>query len=44
MCFGAGIGSIFTNKFGLFSISYGTCFGMIGGMIIGMAIKKSDSI
>ena len=40
MCFGVAIGSAFTNNFGPLSISYGICFGMIGGMIIGMTIKK----
>lgn len=34
MCFGVAIGSIFTNTVGPNSISYGICFGMLGGMTI----------
>ena len=40
MCFGIAIGSIFTNTFGTNSISYGVSFGMLGGIFIGMNIKK----
>ncbi|XZK95773.1 hypothetical protein ACSXB4_08490 [Clostridium perfringens] len=40
MCFGIAIGSIFTNTFGKNSISYGVSFGMLGGIFIGMNIKK----
>ena len=34
MCFGVAIASVFINDFGVLSISYEICFGMIGGMII----------
>ncbi|MDK0573758.1 hypothetical protein P6P35_07660 [Clostridium perfringens] len=40
MCFGVAIGSMFTNTFGTNSISYGVSFGMLGGILIGMNIKK----
>lgn len=40
MCFGVAIGSALTNIFGIKSIFYGVCLGMIGGMIIGTTIKK----
>lgn len=40
MCFGVAIGSLLTNIFGINSIFYGVCLGMIGGMIIGTTIKK----
>ncbi|SCH45397.1 MULTISPECIES: DUF2700 domain-containing protein [unclassified Romboutsia] len=40
MCFGVALGSAFTSIFGPEAISYGICFGMLGGLIIGSTIKK----
>lgn len=40
ICFGGFIGTIFMKCLGVWSISYGACFGMLGGMLIGMTIKK----
>lgn len=40
MCFGVAISSMFINKFGPIALSYGICFGMLGGMIVGLNKKK----
>lgn len=40
ICFGAAIGSIFINTFGVLSISYGVCFGVIIGIILSMNVSK----
>ena len=40
MCFGGGIGLFFINLLGIVAISYSICFGMLGGMLIGMVLKK----
>lgn len=40
MCFGVAIGTCFIGIAGPIVISYGICFGMLGGMIIGHIIKK----
>ncbi|WP_289127961.1 hypothetical protein [uncultured Clostridium sp.] len=40
MYFGVAIGSIFINTFGINAIYYSISFGMLGGMLIGMTIKR----
>lgn len=41
MCFGVAIGSMFINKLGPIALSYGICFGMLGGMLVGLGSKKN---
>lgn len=40
MCFEVAISSLFINTFRLNIISYSICFGMLGGMIVEMNIKR----
>jgi hypothetical protein len=40
MLFGVAIGSAFMNIFGGISITYGICFGMLGGKLAEMYVRK----
>jgi len=40
MCIGVSIGTALMGTYGDIALTYGICFGMLGGVVVGACIKK----